>query len=161
MANPASTVTVDGTGVTSGDASGAISLSVGTTTITIEVTAENASTQSYTIAVTRAAAPIPLNSDSTLSTLVLSQGTLSPAFDPATDAYSATVGNSATAITVTPTVANSASTVTVDGTPVTSGDASGAINLSVGENTITVIVTAEDTSTQTYTILQLQERQHH
>jgi hypothetical protein len=43
--------------------------------------------------------------------------------------------------------------VTVNGTPVTSGSASGAINLNVGPNTITVVVTAQDASTKTYTVV--------
>jgi gliding motility-associated-like protein len=52
-----STIKVNGTAVTSGSASGGIPLSVGTNTITTAVTASNGTTtDSYTIAVTRAAA---------------------------------------------------------------------------------------------------------
>jgi hypothetical protein len=53
---------------------------------------------------------------------------------------------------VTPTVANSGATVTVSGAAVTSGSSSGEINLSVGVNTIPVVVTAQDESTNTYIV---------
>src|SRR5690606_34014361 len=44
-------------------------------------------------------------------------------------------------------------TITVNGTAVTSGNASGAIALNVGSNTITTVVTAQDgTTTKTYTV---------
>ncbi len=56
-------------------------------------------------------------------------------------------------MTVTPTVADATSTVTVNGTTVASGAASQAITLSVGNNTINVVVTAQDsTTTKIYTI---------
>ncbi len=57
--HPDATIRVDGTiVVTSGEASAPLSLRAGSTTITIEVTAEDGlTTQEYTIAVTRAATP--------------------------------------------------------------------------------------------------------
>jgi hypothetical protein len=42
--------------------------------------------------------------------------------------------------------------VTVNTIAVTSGSPSGAISLVVGTNTITVLVTAQDTTTKTYTV---------
>jgi Cadherin-like beta sandwich domain len=56
-------------------------------------------------------------------------------------------------LTVTPTLADSTATITVNSVPVTSGSASGAINLKVGANLITVIVTAEDGATRTTTTI--------
>ncbi len=95
----------------------------------------------------------PLSSNADLSNLTLSSGTLSPAFASGTTTYTASAGNGVSSITVTPTVAESNATVTVNGTAVTSGNASGAINLNVGANTITVVVTAQDATTiKTYTI---------
>jgi len=54
---------------------------------------------------------------------------------------------------VPPTVADSNATVTVNGTTIASGNASGVINLNVGANIITVVVTAQDGATiSTYTV---------
>ncbi len=63
------------------------------------------------------------------------------------------MANSVTSLTVTPTVADSTATLTVNGTPVASGSASGAIALNVGANTITTVVTAQDATTKTYTVV--------
>ena len=144
-----STVKVNGTTVASGSASASISLNVGSNnTITTVVTAQDGiTTQTYTTTVTRAAA-----ATATLSGLSLSSGTLSPAFGSNTTSYTATVTNATTSITVTPTVTDNNATVKVNGTTVASGSASGNISLSVGSNTITTVVTAQDgTTTQTYT----------
>ncbi len=145
------TVTVNGTSVTSGSASGAINLNVGSNIITVVVTAEDGTTtETYTVDVTRAA---PASADATLSNLVLSQGTLTPGFASGTTSYTASVGNAVTSLTVTPTVTDANATITVNGTSVTSGSASGAINLTVGDNTLTIIVTAQNgTTTETYTV---------
>ncbi len=90
---------------------------------------------------------------STLAGLTLSSGALSPAFVAATMSYTASVPNATTSMTVTPTVTDATATVKVNGTTVTSGVASGAISLVVGSNPITVLVTAQDGTTQsTYTV---------
>ena len=145
-----STIKVNGTVVASGSASGAISLNVGSNTITILVTAPNGVTQdTYTITVTRAA-----SSDATLSSLTISAGTLTPTFASGTTSYTDSVANTVNSVTVTPTASQgSSSTIKVNGTVVASGSASGAISLNVGSNTITILVTAPDGVTQkTYTI---------
>ena len=83
---------------------------------------------------------------------------LVPAFASDTTGYRATVGYTTTHVQVTPTVDDTGkATVKVGkagGTlaPVTDGSASVAIALDVGDNAITVEVTAEDTSTQEYTV---------
>ncbi len=148
-ADSASTVTVNGVYVSSGAASGAIALAVGANTVTVEVTAEDGiTTKIYTVTVTR-----PLSSNADLSGLTPGSGTLSPGFGAATTSYTVSVSNATTSITITPTTADSAATVTVNGATVTSGAASGAIALTVGGNTVTVVVTAEDgTTTKTYTV---------
>ncbi len=53
---------------------------------------------------------------------------------------------------MTPTASNINSTIKVNGTIVTSGSASNSISLNVGSNTITILVTAQDSSTRTYTL---------
>ena len=93
-----------------------------------------------------------LSSNSNLSNLVLSPGTLSPAFSSNTVSY-ATIVSNVTSMQVTPTVAQGNATVKVNGTNVTSGTASGAIRLQTGMNVITNLVTAQDgTTTKTYTV---------
>ncbi|TYQ15366.1 UNVERIFIED_CONTAM: Ca2+-binding RTX toxin-like protein [Acetivibrio alkalicellulosi] len=133
--------------VTSGQASGAINLNVGENTITVVVTAQDGTTlKTYTVIVTRAA-----SSNANLSELSLSNGTLSPEFASGTTSYTASVANVVSSITVTPTKEEANASIKVNDVVVTSGQASGAINLNVGENTITVVVTAQDTSSKTYT----------
>jgi gliding motility-associated-like protein len=96
---------------------------------------------------------LQVTANALLSGLTLSSGTLSPVFSPGTNAYTASVANNITSITVTPVVYFPTSTVQVNGTAVTSGTASGAITLNVGANMITTVVTAEDgTTMQTYTV---------
>lgn len=84
------------------------------------------------------------SSDNTLKSIVLSNGSLSPAFSPKTKNYTATVDNSVTSLSISATPANSAAKVTA----VTGND-----NLQVGENTITITVKAENGVTTTYTIV--------
>ena len=99
-------------------------------------------------AITPTAAFFTLSSDAPLSALTLSQGSLSPSFTSGTLAYTASVSNSVSSLVVTPTVNDANATATVNGaspaTPVT---------LTVGSNTVTVQVTAQDgTTTQNYTV---------
>ncbi|MDA8829680.1 cadherin-like beta sandwich domain-containing protein [Planktomarina temperata] len=120
-----------------------VTLAVGSNTVTVQVTAQDGTTiQSYTVAVTRAA-----SSDATLSALTLSSGSLSPSFASGTLAYTALVSNSVSSLIVTPTTNDANATATVNGaspaTPVT---------LAVGSNPVTVQVTAQDGSTQSYTV---------
>ncbi len=144
------TVTVNGSAVASGVASGNINLSVGANTIITVVTAQDGSTtKTYTTTVTRAAAA---STDANLSGLTYSSGALTPAFASGTINYTQSVANSVSSITVTPAVNQANATVTVNGTAVATGAASGNINLNVGANTITTVVTAQDGSTtKTYT----------
>ncbi len=72
---------------------------------------------------------------------------LSPDFDAGTRGYRTTVGSDVTHVKLTPTIAEAGATVTVEGAPVNSGTASEAIALDVGDNTLTVRVTAADGST--------------
>ncbi|MDB0044768.1 BspA family leucine-rich repeat surface protein, partial [Planktomarina temperata] len=89
----------------------------------------------------------PASSDATLSALTLSSGSLSPSFASGTLAYTASVAHSVSSLIVTPTTNDANATATVNGaspaTPVT---------LAVGSNTVTVQVTAQDGSTQSYTV---------
>ena len=82
---------------------------------------------------------------------------LTPAFDAATVAYSASVANSVTHVKLRPTVNDAGASVEVGKTgslmSVTSGTESQAIALNEGANPITVKVTAADMNTsKTYTV---------
>jgi|GEM_PF-1164116 len=92
------------------------------------------------------------SSNAGLTALALSSSTLAPAFDGTVTGYAVSVANGVAGITVTPTLADATATVKVDGTLVASGSASGSINLAVGANTVTVLVTAQDGTTKTYTV---------
>ena len=89
----------------------------------------------------------------TLSALVLSSGTLTPVFASGTASYTASVEHATTTVTLTPTSTSALASIQVNSATVASGAASGALALSVGLNTLTVKVTAQDgATTQTYTV---------
>ncbi|TKC00339.1 FG-GAP-like repeat-containing protein [Pedobacter cryophilus] len=98
-----------------------------------------------------------VSNNADLSNLSLSSGTLSPTFAAGTIAYTASVTNGVSSLTVTPTKsdANATIEVRVNGgsyATQTSGNASGSLTLAVGTNTIDVKVTAQDGATiKTYT----------
>lgn len=84
------------------------------------------------------------SSNASLGSLVISAGTLSPEFSAATKDYTATVDYSCSSLAVTANPADSKASVT----SVTGND-----SLEVGENTVSVVVTAEDGSVSTYNIV--------
>ena len=91
----------------------------------------------------------PPSTDATLSGLALSDVTL--AFASSTTEYTASVANDVDETTVTPTTNDDGATyvVKLDGV----ADDDSVVPLSVGSNTITIEVTAEDgNATQTYTV---------
>ncbi|MDR0904648.1 MAG: S-layer homology domain-containing protein [Oscillospiraceae bacterium] len=83
-----------------------------------------------------------LSSDADLGNLSISGATVNPAFASGTTNYTATVANGVSSITVTATARNANARV----------DGAGAKALTVGENTIAITVTAEDSTTKIYTI---------
>ncbi|HEY1060106.1 MAG TPA: cadherin-like beta sandwich domain-containing protein [Daejeonella sp.] len=146
------TIRVNGSLVNSGIASGIIALNVGSNTISTVVTAQDGSTsKTYTITITRAVAI--LSSVSTLSSLSLSAGILSPAFSPSISSYTAYVNNGISSVTLSPVADQAGASIKINGNTVTAKNPSGKIALNAGENTITTIVTAEDgKSTNTYVV---------
>ena len=100
-----------------------------------------------------ALAAFHVSSNSTLSALSVSGGTLLPAFSSSTTAYTVGLSAVAASVTVTPTVSEANATVRVNGAAVTSGTASAAIPLAAGVNTLTVSVTAQDGVTATSYVL--------
>ena len=144
------------------------------TVITVTVTAEDGSTNTYTVTVYRE--NVVLSDNATLATLALTAGTLVPFgptgtnvddsavdFAPGTTEYTARVlsDNAAgEAVTVTWTSADTLG-AQVDIKPADQNSLIGdsQVYLTAGENTvITVTVTAEDGSTNTYTVTVYRER---
>jgi hypothetical protein len=126
------------------DASDVTSATEADRTTTIVVTAEDDNTtETYTIVFS-----IAPNSDATLSALIVSSGALVPAFDAATTAYSVELAAGTTetpTVTPTPTDANALVDIT-DATDVTSE--------TEADRTSTIVVTAEDGTTEkTYTVV--------
>jgi len=120
---------------------GSYPLTVGNNTINVVVTAQDGTTKkTYTITMVRHSPSNIAN----LSALSVNRGNLSPAFNANTVSYNVSVANSVTSITVSATPADANATVT----------GTGSHSLNVGSNTINVVVTAQDETTQkTYTII--------
>ena len=120
-----------------------------TVKVRVTFTDDGGNGESLTSAATGAVAPPP-STDATLSGLTLS-GINIGAFDSATTDYTASVENDVTETTVTATANDGRATyvVKLDGV----ADADGVIPLAVGDNAVSVVVTAEDgQTTRTYTV---------
>ena len=143
----ASVTIADADGSTTG-APRTVSLSVGENAITVTVSAaDDETTATYTVSVTRAA-----SSDATLSGLSLS-GVDIGTFDGATTAYAGSVGHDVTSTTVTATANDAGASVTIADADGSTTDAPRAVTLSVGENAITATVSAADgETTATYSV---------
>lgn len=88
--------------------------------------------------------------DATLSVLKIGNKTLTPAFDPEEDTYTAATTDATNTITVQTTDANAVAVIMNGSSPVKNGEAA---TWAAGTNTLTVVVTAEDGSTtETYTV---------
>ncbi len=83
------------------------------------------------------------SADNSLKELTISPGTLSPAFNGKTLTYSATVGSDVTNIAVSATPVNEKAVVE---------SVTGNTNLKSGDNTIKIVVKAENGVTATYTV---------
>lgn len=77
-----------------------------------------------------------------LSTLTVNAGTLTPAFDPAVTEYTLSLPQGTEKLTLTATPSDSNATVQGDG----------ELTLQEGENTLPLVVTAENGDTKTYTV---------
>lgn len=111
-------------------------LKVGDNTFNVVVTSQDGSVQNtYTVFVKRAA-----SNNTKLSSLTVSEGTLSPSFNADTKVYSVSVENSVSSITVSATPEDPNATVSGIGT----------IPLNVGQNYIHILVTAANGTSMTY-----------
>ena len=120
---------------------GTKTLKEGKNTFVVKVTAENGSTKSYTLVVTRT--PAPKSTNNYLSSLKV-DGVQVKNFNKNTTSYNlGEVANSKTSIKITATVADSSATVSGTGTK----------TLKVGKNTFAVKVTAENGSAKIYNLV--------
>jgi gliding motility-associated-like protein len=146
--DPLSTITVNGMPATSGTPF-ALTLTPGSNTLTVEVTAEDDMTHnSYIITVTR-----ELSNNDLLTAIGLTPNvTLTPVAGPGFKNYAVTVGNAISSVTETAVTSDPAAMLAVNGNTANSGTPTGALPLMVGNTTITTVVTAENGATNNYII---------
>lgn len=120
---------------------GKITLTGDETTTSIKVTAEDGTTKTYTIKIKKANKS-EKSSDATLKLLDVSGYTLSPRFNKDVTTYSMKVANNITALKVSALPTDDKATVQITGNS----------GWKEGVNTITIKVTAEDGTTNTYTV---------
>ena len=122
-----------------------------------EITVSEAVSPNYSITFKNGTLTVIKSSNAGLTDLAISEGTLSPTFSEGTKDYTATVPNDVTSITVTPVTTDPTATVTVNGEVVPSGTPTNKLPLVVGENEITTVVTAQDGTINTYTVIVTRE----
>lgn len=117
---------------------GTFDLETGLNEFSIVVTAEDGTTKTYTLAITR-----EKSNNSALSSLSITQTSISPTFDSATLSYTANVEYGVTNIDIVAVASDSKSVITGDGNK----------ELNTGDNTFDIVVTSESNTTTTYTIV--------
>ncbi|MCA1293443.1 tail fiber protein [Paenibacillus sp. alder61] len=103
-------------------------------------------------------APEPQGS-ADLSGLLISDGILTPGFDPAVTHYAVRVPSSLTHMAITPVAADPLARITVAGASVPSGESSPPLGLNIGVNFIEIRVEAQDGGTKTYDITVTREKE--
>jgi hypothetical protein len=124
-----------------------IAIRAGVNTISLRVfdTLPDSSTvtKTYTITATR-----PASTDADLVGLTLGGPALSPAFSSGTTAYSASVASDTANVNVSATTSHSGATVSINA----AAGSSRTVALGTGWNTMSIVVTAENGTTKTYTV---------
>ncbi|RKP46277.1 hypothetical protein D7Z26_24665 [Cohnella endophytica] len=123
-------------------------LNFGPTPIRIAVTAQDGTVNTYTITVNRVS-----GNNADLDGLLLSSGTLSPVFKSERTDYVSNVANGVSSLTATATASDLRATITVNGKSVVNGQSSDVIDLEIGDNPVTVEVTARDGTMKSYTVI--------
>lgn len=140
-----STIEVNGKKVQSGNPTPFIDLEEGANIITVTVTDSKGSYSTYTVVVTR---QYPKNNVN-LSGITVSDGTLSPSFDPFTYMYKVKLGRAVSRVRVKFTSQNTKATIKIGDKTYKSGQQSDYINLELGPNLVTIEVTGEDNKSTT------------
>jgi photosystem II stability/assembly factor-like uncharacterized protein len=122
-----------------------IALDTGSNRVKIEVTSGTSIVKTYSLIINRG-----LNGNADLDSLIPYTGSLSPAFNPADTLYEQTLSNGHNAWRVTAKTASPTSKVTINGVEIPSGTQSGNLPLVVGNNWVTIVVTAQNGAKKTY-----------
>lgn len=138
-------ILVNNVQTTSGQASSDINLNYGNNIVSVIVKPQVGDTFTYNVNIIRA-------TESKLINLTCSSGALIPSFNSSVNSYVVNVDNNITTTTITPTAEISNSSITVNGVNCVSGQSSQAIPLNVGDNNISVVITAPGSTPVTYTI---------
>ncbi|MBK9308055.1 MAG: cadherin-like beta sandwich domain-containing protein [Nitrospira sp.] len=149
----AATMTVNGQASTSGQTR-TVNLNDGgqATTIPILITAQDGSTKSYEIVVSRGA-----SSNNNLQGLATAPGILDPSFRATRTGYTvnlpATLANNVTSVRITPRLQDATASMSVNGTAATSGQAQTTPLPAPGSNFINnIVVVAQNGTTKVYTV---------
>jgi|GEM_PF-4278471 len=143
-------VSVNEVAIPSDTPSHSIPLEQGLNTVLVLVVAEDSNfNKVYTINITRQCPPSGNNS---LTSLQVSSGSLSPAFQGNVTDYTVSVGNNVTAISFTAAAEDASASLEINDVAVQSGVAFGPSPLAVGDNHFKLVVTAPDGSPGEYTI---------
>lgn len=134
------TVTVNGKKVPSGATSPYINLDEGGNVINVKVTDAKGNSNTYVINVTRRYSKDNVN----LSSLSVTDGTMSPKFDPETYLYSVKVARNIEKVRVLFSSQNDKAKIKINNKEYKTGQQSDYIKLDIGANLVVVEVTAED-----------------
>ena len=146
------TLEINGGSAESGTAYTIKDLAVGNNEISVKVTAEDDTVKTYTITAIRAGESADKSSDAALSVLSVEGYSLSPDFHAETTSYAISVPNNVTQVAITATASDVKATMKINEADAQSGIAYTVKNLVVGNNNISVKVTAEDGTDKIYTI---------
>jgi len=121
-----------------------VNLTEGDNTITVDVTAEDATTKTYTVVITREVGANNAN----VTNLSISDVMLSQLFDPDVSSYDGTANSGVDSVLVSVLTESPVATVTVNGVSATQ-----AVALGANPTNLTIVITAEDSvTTKTYTV---------
>lgn len=150
VADPTSTLTINGQAAVSGQAFGPIPLNPTgqTTTVAVTVRAQDGVTlKTYTVQVVRGA-----SANATLSALSLTAGPLKPSFSPSRTSYTVDAPSSTKSTMVTATTADPSATLKINGAAAVSGQPFGPIALVNKKTRITIEVRAQNGTTKSYRV---------
>ncbi|MCU6797130.1 S8 family serine peptidase [Paenibacillus sp. WQ 127069] len=144
----AAKISINGQALGAAEGSSTVTLKEGYNSITITVTAENLTTQNYTVSIYRKYLP----SNNYISSIYYDSGSITPQFSRDTLNYTLYVDNSVTSIGFGALLENKASTMVIDSTPVASGlIVRNTVPFQVGSNSRQVKVTAPNGTIRVYT----------